>query len=366
MRRIIVVGASHHNTLSVLRSLGEVYGLIELIILGSDSSYVANSIYVNSVKFLPNKDELYPWLKLNATSGKSIIISCSDDASQILDVHYGELRNHYDFFNAGENGRLTSYMDKQKQVELANASGFITPYSVCYEVGDDIPVFATFPCILKPLMSFVGGKSITQCDNYLELKDTLERLPVGVKFQVQQLVNKHYEIVLPGLVTRDQIVIPGYIQKHRDFMGGTTYSSVKRHTPETRQLVACIEIMLRRIGYSGLFGVEAIYDGENFYFIELNLRNDATCYSMSVAGVNLPALYVDYIERGQFNRNIVNYSEIQSIVENKDFSHVLRGKIGLLKWVKQLIGAECKYLYNKKDMKPLFFCLWDQLLNKLR
>lgn len=113
--------------------------------------------------------------------------------------------------------------------------------------------------------------------------------------QVQELRKNEHEIVLPGLITKDEIFVPGYILKHREFLGGTTYSSVKKHNTTTEQLAAYSATMLRKIGYVGLFGVEAMFNGKDYVFIELNLRNDATCYSMAVAGVNLPAMYVDSV-----------------------------------------------------------------------
>ena len=121
--------------------------------------------------------------------------------------------------------------------------------------------------------------------------------------------------------------------------------------------------MLRKIGYEGLFGVEAIFDGNKYVFIELNLRNDATCYSMAVAGANLPAMYIDYILGNKMVLHDI--SEITSMVESQDFSHVLRREIGFSQWVKEFRSAKCKFLYNKRDKTPLFACLFDRITNKL-
>jgi len=294
MREIIVIGASHHNTLSVVRCIGEVFGQIELILVGCKRSYVSKSKYVSNATFLSDYNALYLWAKENKSTTTPIIVSCADGVSQVFDAHYEELRHHYVFFNAGKDGKLTYYMNKQNQVELAKEVGFLTPDSVCYTNTDNVSGFKTYPCIVKPLQSYLGGKKIWECKTAKELQNAIKAAPEGVLLQVQELVNNEHEIVLPGLITKDAIYVPGYILKHRDFLGGTTYSSVKKHNSYTNYLVACSETMLRKIGYEGLFGVEAMFDGNKYVFIELNLRNDATCYSMCVAGVNLPAMYIDY------------------------------------------------------------------------
>ena len=56
MRRIIIIGASHHNTLSVVRCIGEAFGQIELVIVGCVKSFVSKSKYVKNVTFLKDAD----------------------------------------------------------------------------------------------------------------------------------------------------------------------------------------------------------------------------------------------------------------------------------------------------------------------
>lgn len=367
MRKIIIIGASHHNTLSVVRCIGEQYGQIDLVLIGCSKSFVAKSKYVKTATFLKDSEDLYQWALLNKESaqGKPVIISCADGVSQLFDTHYEELCQYLEFFNAGKNGRITVFMDKQKQVKLAKKVGFLTPISSCFTSSDSHIDFPRYPCLVKPLQSYAGGKYIWHCHNAHELGNVIKAAPNGIKLQVQELINNKFEIVLPGLITQAGINVPGYILKHRDFLGGTTYSSVKKHNSETQKMVSFAEKMLREIGYDGLFGVEAIFDGENFYFIELNLRNDATCYSMAVAGVNLPALYIESVLGNQHKSDIDGICEIESMVENKDFSHVMRRKIGLCQWIKELKGAQCKFLYNKNDKRPFYACLCEQMTNKI-
>ena len=43
---------------------------------------------------------------------------------------------------------------------------------------------------------------------------------------------------------------------------------------------------------------------------------------------------------------------INSMVEFNDFNFVLKGKVGLFKWIREYKGAECKYFYSSADPKP--------------
>lgn len=363
MRRIIIIGASHHNTLSVVRCIGEVFGQIELVIIGHSESYVSKSKYVVKTTYLGDSDALYSWAINNKSADTPIIISCADIVSQTFDMHYDELHNYYDFFNAGACGILTAFMNKQLQVDLAKEVGFVTPISAYYSNKDKVDDFTSFPCIVKPLQSYIGGKNIWYCNNSDELQEIVTSAPDGIMLQAQEQINNHYEIVLPGLITKEEIFVPGYILKHRDFLGGTTYSSVKQHNVQTNKLVIYSASMLHKISYEGLFGIEAMFNGKDYVFIELNLRNDATCYSMAVAGANLPAMYVNYIlgKKLEFKQ----ISEITSMVENKDFSHVIRKNIGIWHWLKELRESQCKFLYNKYDKKPFFACIIEQITNKI-
>ena len=58
MKEIIVIGADHHNTLGVLRSLGE-KGINSILLLISENkkSYVAKSKYAKEVHFLTREEE---------------------------------------------------------------------------------------------------------------------------------------------------------------------------------------------------------------------------------------------------------------------------------------------------------------------
>ena len=106
------------------------------------------------------------------------------------------------------------------------------------------------------------------------------------------------------------------------------------------------------MNYQGLFGIELIKQGEKYFFIEVNLRSDATTYGVAKAGSNIPlALYECIVNNGTLICDNIR-GEIQSMVEFPDFIHVLRRTVSLTTWYKQLRNSQCRYFYSKEDKKP--------------
>ena len=110
--------------------------------------------------------------------------------------------------------------------------------------------------------------------------------------------------------------------------------------------------MIKKIGYEGLWGIECIKQGDKYYFLELNMRNDATTYAMKVAGVNLPFLYLQLLENISSPIALNPVRIIDSMVEFNDFNFVLKGKVGLFRWIREYKKAECKYYYSVVDLTP--------------
>ena len=138
--------------------------------------------------------------------------------------------------------------------------------------------------------------------------------------QIQQYIKRDKEIVIDGVALPDgNIIIPGYVYKHRDYLGGTTFSTTYPVSALPEEIVCKIKQLVKNIGYEGLFGVELIINKGEYYFEEINLRNDATTYALAVAGVNLPYIYAlakqgfDY--QKEANKPI---RTINSIVEFRD------------------------------------------------
>ena len=60
---------------------------------------------------------------------KTVVIACTDKVGSVLDQNYSKLNDSFIFFNCGEDGRATYFMNKQVQADLANSVGITTPCS---------------------------------------------------------------------------------------------------------------------------------------------------------------------------------------------------------------------------------------------
>lgn len=356
MEKIIIIGVTHHNTLTMVRCLGKAGYKIQLYIYGDKDSYIRYSKYVTDYVGTDTCNEIFDILlaQKEKVEYKPIIISCCDEVAHLFDKNYDNLKESYFFFNCGEQGRLTHYMDKQVQVKLAGSCGLTVPKSMVKEEGIDAVEFNMYPCICKPLCSIAGLKSqICICNNQAELNQGLKTFGKNARVQVQEFVKREYEIVVVGLRVNGETFIPGFIRKKRDRMGGTTYATIYPISKLPQAVTESVKKFIECVHYEGLFGMELIVSNDKYYFVETNLRNDATTFAFSVAGVNLALAYVR-AKRGEEYRSEVSkvLQQINSMVELTDITHVMKLHVGLFQWLKERKGCKSLYYYDKEDMKP--------------
>lgn len=356
MKNVIVIGVTHHNTLTMVRCLGMAGYGIKLFIYGDKDSYIQYSKYVTEYTNVDTCKDVFAILlkQMSTNSEKQTIISCCDEVSHFFDIYYDELKYAFNFFNAGEKGRLTQYMDKQVQVNLARDCGFSIPKSDVKDAGVESILFNTYPCICKPLSSIAGLKSqICICNDQDSLDMSLKRFGKQARVQVQEYIKKEYEMVVVGLCINQEVIIPGFIKKLRDRMGGTTYATIYPITQLPQKVIESVKRFVKEVHYEGLFGMELIYSKGNYYFVETNLRNDATTYAFSVAGVNLALAYVLAKNGDDYHSETSKtLRQINSMVELTDITHVMKLQVGLFRWLRERKGCESLYFYNKEDMKP--------------
>ena len=360
-KKIIVLGGvNHHNTLSMVRCLGMAGYHVELICKGTDRGCAAKSKYVKRTFVYKNETDLLTLL-LNTyddISDNYVLISCDDESVQLLDKYFEELKDKFYFFNAGKTGRLTFYQNKFEQVNVAKTARCMVPKSMIYN-GVGQFEFDTYPCLAKPLESNKGGKKLLILHNQQEINNQLKKFSNGNKVLVQQVIDKDYEIVVLGISVLGTIYIPGYVKKIRDNKGGTTYSEIFPIVELEKNVIESSRQLIKSFCYEGLFGVEYIKNRNGYYFIEANLRNDATSYALAIAGTNLAKIYIEGVTGCNISR-IVNKNKVEhifSMVELKDFKFVLKRKIHLKEWLRQLKFSDCRYYYSKEDKKPFFYAI---------
>ncbi|MBR5747460.1 MAG: ATP-grasp domain-containing protein [Prevotella sp.] len=349
--KLVIIGSSHHNTYSMIRCFGESGVQPEVILYGKSDSFLLHSRFVKGCFVADNAEDALVMLKDNYKG--AVVIACTDDIASLMDKEYDNLIQHFKFFNCGRNGRLTEYMKKTKQIAAAEQAGLRVPITIEASSMDIDLSNIPYPCILRPLESIHGGKNIQVCYSKKDIPSALNAFDNNVKLLVQEFVFKDYEIVLVGLSTAERIIIPAYIHKLRDTKGGTTYSLVKPIEDIPVSVVNSCKKLVAGMSYNGLFGIELMCKGDDYYFVEINLRNDATTYAVNVAGCNLPLAFWKNCH-GENADEIFTSSirQIYSIVEFNDFVSVLKCKVGIIKWFRECKASECKYFYSSVDPEP--------------
>lgn len=350
---VVIIGTTHHNTLSMVRSFGLAGEKVDVILHdGRRDSYVLKSKYIEKAFVEQNERDAYECLLRNYPS--ATIIASSDAIASLMDRNLETIKERFKFFNCGEQGLLTKYMDKEYQTKIAQSAGIETPKTKMYEVGGDFPKDVEYPCILKPLESINGGKKIKVCHNDNELTAAVSAFENGIKILIQQFINKDYEIVLAGVRVNGRTVIPGYVHKHRDRLGGTTYSTVYPISKLPVSVTESCHKLVDAMNYEGLFGIELMVKDGRFYFVEINLRNDATTYAMAIAGCNVPLIYSQVVNDHNVVPDIQPIREIDSMVEFPDILFAIKGRVPFLKWLKQRNSCECLYFKSKEDITPYY------------
>ena len=299
---VIVIGANHHNTLGIVRCLGKKRVAVDLILIGTGLGFVGKSKYVHRYSVFLTPQDVLSFLENHYSDEKrSIILSCSDDISSVLNDNLDSLKDRYCFFHCSKQGALTTLMDKFTQTLLAHKAGFSVPKSVKKSEINFLG-FSVYPCIVKPLASIHGGKSLILCENVEELQQVMGKTMIDGDLLIQERIKIEHEIVILGLAIRGDVYTPGYIYKHREMIGGTTYAAVYPISELSEDIVNASIQLVKLMRYEGLFGIECVYDGNEYKFIEINLRNDATTYALAEAGVNLPYAYYLYLTSGDYKK----------------------------------------------------------------
>jgi len=367
MTDVIVIGTNHHNTLGVLRSLGEA-GIGSHLVLISDAdsncNYVSHSRYIDTLNILKNEAEVIPYLLQfgQQTNNKQVLIACSDGLASLIDLHSGKLSAFYYLPGVEKQGKLTELMDKGEMMKIAVQSGLSIPKSVIFDKSKDKlqDVDMIYPCIIKPLVSKESSKAdIHICNNIEELKKDVASTFAN-RLIIQQFIEKEIEWQAIGCALADKVLIPGVTniirQPKTTNTGFLKYLSKKDFSCDYN----AINTFLKNTGYHGLFSAEFVRgtDGTD-YFMEINFRNDGNGICVQAAGVNLPYLWYkgckgQLIDSGEA---IATKSGILVMPEVNDFRHVLTREVGLIEWIKDVKRTSRFMEWDQKDPKPFYWLI---------
>lgn len=360
----IVIGGDHHNTLGVIRSLGECDVRTDLLLVSCEKrSFVDGSKYVDRCIVIREHKEIVDCLIKNFVESeyKPVIICCSDASSGQIDEHY-DILSHYFLIPGGlQQGSIISLMNKRQMSELATSVGLSIPLSFYISNSTSLGNIK-LPCIFKPIESRKGTKSEIQI---VRTKDELERYFFNsdlTRFQIQEFIDKDFEFQLIGCSTHDDVIIPGVSLILRPCKGSNT--SFLKYIPLEENFcdIEKCKDFVKRTGYQGLFSIEFIRDKKGRdYFMEINFRNDGNAICVTAAGVNLP--YIWYLDRlGIEYKHEVNkcVTPVYVMPDMAELKLLLTRQISVYQYLKDLRKTNRFMEYDSLDKRPFWKLLRKQ------
>lgn len=370
--KIIIIGEEHHNTLGVLRSIGEIGIQSHLIITQSPKPFVIHSKYIDTLYRIENESQLSTTLlsHFGNEEFKPIVICCDDKSIATIDNNYNKLSNLFILPNAGKvQSNINRLMSKAEQQRFANQVGLSIPKTWTIYGNNSIPSDIIYPCIVKTNTSISGSKTdIKVCYSADELLANTRR---EVEYLIQEYIEKEFElnVVACAYNNGQNLIIPGVIHKIREYPAkkGSSSFSVLRDCSQYPYLpVDKIKKMMSLIEYDGLFSIEFICKDNKCYFLEINFRNDGNGYIPTSAGVNLPYLWCC----SRLSLPIPHY-EPQTphyfMADVRDIFHVVKDKsLSFKQWRNDFKRTNCFLLYNRKDKMPFIVYIWHWFVEVLR
>lgn len=360
MNSAIIIGSSHHNSLGVIRSLGERGYGVEFINYSAKGvfDYVSKSKYIKKYVALNNIYEVYEHLKGRPYSKrKEVIISCADVVTEHLNLHYNQLSDRYVIPGVPHQGKMVELMDKTTMINMAYKRGIFSP-SIWKLPSESESV--TFPCITKCHVSSHGGKSDIVI---LKQKEDLYSFLKNNQGEIfaQAYISKKEEVQFIGCSLRggEEVIIPGMSKIIRSQPNTNTglleYRSLDSFYTDIVERAKCF---IKDCNYSGLFSFEIMRgEDDRIWFLEINFRNDGNAWCVTKSGINLPVIWLKACSNVDYHDEIRTPNNIIMMPELQDFKLVLQRKVPLLKWLKDWKRTDYFMEYDKEDKSPFFYAL---------
>ena len=366
----IVLCGDNLNALSIVRSLGEV-GIKPIVILlkGNPIQLVAKSRYVGKMYTTSSFDESLDVLRSYAdTVCKPFVYTSDDDHQGLLDQHYDELKDGFYFFNAGQQGRVTYFMDKDKICDAAKECGFTIANGEVLQRGE-LPKSLKYPVITKTLNPCDSGwkRDVGIYNSAEELAEAYPQM-ISKSLLVQEYIEKKNELSMQGFsVDGGAIVYLPFKRQYFRFTKTTYGSYCYYRTYDDDELRQRITNLIRLVGFSGNFEIEFIEKHDSsLVFLEINFRHALSNYASTVGGVNLPYEWAKATLSHSVEGLKPTKEYFTALFESKDYaSFVQTGKISLFHWLKDFFAADSYYLWNRRDMRPVLSFYVGKIKRKL-
>lgn len=317
--KVVVLGRNYTSLLGMIRSAGAAGCEVNVIKTVRERSHMvktpeAFSKYVKSYTYAmePDKEDLIRVIKENfGKQGEKVVLLPTDDfTASAIDALYSQLGGDFLIPHIkDEVGKLTHYMDKTVQKQLAIDSGILVAQGWSIDIIDgaySFPEDLIYPVFTKPQTSIYGNKTyMRRCNTNDDLKNVLEEISIKSNGNCHILVEQYLEIekeyAILGCCMDEHVVIPGVLEMiksgHGPHRGVTAQGKVLPYELLQEQL-DLVQIMMKKLHFVGLFDIDLIQANNKIYYAELNLRLGASGYAITYAGANLPQIFVNYIVDG--------------------------------------------------------------------
>jgi len=374
---VIIITIEFHNGLSIIESLGQ-KGIYTNVIDVTDEKkpYILCSKYVKKGWKCKTFEDAIPILltEFDNKDSKSLLISCSDDATAVLDEHYNELKDYFFLPLTAFHGKQKELMSKEYMSNLAREVKLNVPPTWIIDTNTTLPKDIQYPCITKAISSIVGTKinNIRVCENFEELNSFIKSSGHASKMQIQKYVEKEYEFQFLGCSFNDgeEIIISGRTHIVRpNGRENTFFLKFDKVEPELKEIEEKAREFIRRTKYNGPFSFEFLHSKDGVdYFTEMNFRNDGNAYCQTFAGMNIPYIMYLHYSGGNYKAEISN-SQVREIYMVPEFEYLqfkLMGEFSWREWYKNMRKADCYNTYFKDDTAPFYQSLKNHVTGFVR
>ena len=358
--KFVVFGFEHYNPLGIVRSLGENGIRPDVIVIRDSRRVTSKSKYISNLYMVNSIDEGYALLleKYGKISGNVFVYASDDQITNYMDARYEELLDKFIFYNAGENGRIAKFQNKDNILKLAKKHGLKYLKTHVVKKGE-IPENLEYPIITKAIIStFDNWKDdMIICRSEEELKAAY-RIIRSENVLLQKYIEKKNELCLEGFSVDNGKKSIITIASTYNYLLDDSYSPYMTcrslNNPDLEKKLAA---MIQEVGFEGIFEVEFLVDqNDELYFLEINFRNSTWSYASTVAGMPMPVLWAKgMINPIDIDGKFVKIKEpFTAMVEFDDYrQRVKTGKITKKEWFREFKESKCKYYVAHGDYAPV-------------
>lgn len=367
---VVVIGRNYTSRLGMIRAVGRAgYDVIVIKTNGTPNSkdIDAYSKYVKAYLYAkePDREELIKViLSLKSKKEKKILVPVDDYAASTIDDNIDLLKTDFLFPNIlMKQGAINRLMDKKIQKELAQKKGLNVAEGWCVDIKNctySLPTDIVYPVFPKPQISFKGNKRcMKKCNNETELRRLLDDVARqrNCPMLLEQYIRIDKEYAILGVSNGYDVVMPATIQMLESGKGahrGVTLQGKIINSNAHLDFINKLKEFIRDSHFIGLFDIDFYESNGTLYFNELNLRFGASGYAITSSGINLPLLFIDYIQGGKWadNDKRPNDSEFIFVNEKVAYDDYYNGYLSKKEYNKLISQADIRFIKSTDDSKP--------------